>query len=242
MYRLRQVAGGIRFLPPNLPPHASGLQMNNLLKYLFFFCCVKPFVHIVLGINVKNSQNLPRKGPAVLIANHNSHIDTLVLMCLFSTSQLLKVHPVAAMDYFFNTKFRSFVFKTLIGAIAVKRQRTKNSKEDVFAEANQKLAEGHILIFYPEGTRSLDGEIHEFKTGAAHLTKANPDVPIIPIFINGPDKVLPKYDFLPVPIICDVYIGTPLYFGDDTKKEFTEKIFQEVLRLKQTHFEGRNLS
>ena len=216
--------------------------MNNLLKYLFFLLCVKPFVYIVLGISVKNPQNLPRKGPALLIANHNSHIDTLVLMCLFSTSQLLKVHPVAAADYFFNTQFRSFFFKTLIGAIAVKRVRTKTATEDVLAEAKQNLENGHILIIYPEGTRSLDGEIREFKTGAAHLAKSNPDVPVIPIFINGPDKIMPKSDFLPVPFICDVYIGTPMYLGTDTKPEFTEKIFQEVLRLKQMHFEGRNLS
>jgi len=216
--------------------------MNNLLKYLFFLLCVKPFVHVVLGISVKNSENLPRKGPAILIANHTSHIDTLVLMCLFSTSQLLKVHPVAAADYFFNTKFRAFIFRTLIGAIPVKRERAKNSKEDVFAEANQHLKNEHILIIYPEGTRSLDGEIREFKTGAAHLAKTNPDVPVIPIFINGPGKVMPKADFLPVPFICDVYIGTPMCLGTDTKPEFTEKIFQEVLRLKLTHFEGRNLS
>ena len=209
--------------------------MNNLLKYLFFFLCVKPFVHIVLGISVKNPENLPRKGPAILIANHNSHIDTLVLMCLFSMSQLLKVHPVAAADYFFNTRFRSFLFRTLIGAIAVKRERTRNSKEDVFAEAKQNLKKGHLLIIYPEGTRSPDGEIREFKTGAAHLAKSHPDVPVIPIFINGPDKVMPKTDFLPVPFICDVYLGTPMHFGDDSKKDFTEKIFHEVVRLKQMH-------
>ncbi|MCL2349261.1 MAG: 1-acyl-sn-glycerol-3-phosphate acyltransferase [Planctomycetaceae bacterium] len=211
--------------------------LNNILKYLFFFLFVKPFVHVVLGISVKNSQNLPRKGPAILIANHNSHIDTLVLMCLFSTSQLLQVHPVAAMDYFFNTRLRSFLFKALIGAIAVKRERIKNLKEDVFAEAKQNLKNGHILIIYPEGTRSPDGEIREFKTGAAHLAKSNPDLPVIPIFINGPDKVMPKSDFLPVPFICDVYIGVPMSLGADSKKEFTEKIFQEVLRLRQLHFE-----
>jgi 1-acyl-sn-glycerol-3-phosphate acyltransferase len=214
--------------------------MNNILKYLFFFLCVKPFVHIVLGISVKNAQNLPQKGPAILIANHNSHIDTLVLMCLFSTSQLLKVHPVAAADYFFNTKFRAFVSKMLIGAIAVKRVRAKNTTEDVLAEAKQSLKNGHILIIYPEGTRSLDGEIRGFQSGAAHLAKFNPDVPVVPIYINGPDKIMPKSDFLPVPFICDVYIGTPMYLGVDTKQEFTDKIYQEVLQLKQMHFEGRN--
>ena len=92
--------------------------MKHIMKYLFFLVCVRPFVHIVFGVNVKNPHNLPLSGPAILVANHNSHIDTLVLMCLFTIAQVLKVNPVAAEDYFFNTRFRSFVFKTLLGAIA----------------------------------------------------------------------------------------------------------------------------
>ncbi len=212
--------------------------MNNVLKFLFFFVCVKPFVHVVLGVSVKNAENLPQAGPAILIANHNSHIDTLVLMCLFSTPRLLAIHPVAAMDYFFNTKVRAFFFKTLIGAIAVKRIREKNAKEDIFAAANQALKDGHILIIYPEGTRGTDNEIGKFKTGAAHLAKAHPDTPVIPIFINGPDKILPKHDFLPVPFICDLYVGRPMLFGQDGKKEFTDKIHQEVLRLQHLHRGG----
>ena len=215
-------------------------KMKSILKYLFFLLCVKPFIHVVFGINVKNPQNLPRNGPAILVANHNSHIDTLVLMCLFTTPQLLKVNPVAAMDYFFNTGFRSFLFKTLLGAIAIKRHKRMFSREDIFAEINQNLKEGHTLIIYPEGTRSMDSEIQEFKTGVAHLAKSNPEVPVVPIFINGPDRIMPKYDSLPVPFICDVHIGAPMHIEGDTKRQFTERVYREVLKLKQTHYEGRN--
>ena len=214
--------------------------MRQMLKYLFFLLCVKPFIYIVFGVNVKNPQNLPLTGPAILVANHNSHIDTLVLMCLFTTAQVLKANPVAAEDYFFNTRFRSFVFKTLLGAIAIKRYGTGFSREDIFAEINQSLEDGHILIIYPEGTRSMDGEVQEFKSGVAHLARLNPDVPVVPIFINGPDRIMPKYDSLPVPFICDVYVGEPMHFGTSTKKEFTAQIYCEVLKLKQAHFEGRN--
>ncbi|MDR1744164.1 MAG: 1-acyl-sn-glycerol-3-phosphate acyltransferase [Planctomycetota bacterium] len=214
--------------------------MNALVKYLFFALIVKPFAHVVLGISVRNPQNLPRSGPAILVANHNSHMDTLVLMCLFSASQVLKVNPVAAQDYFFNTRFRSFAFRTLLGAIAIKRRGTGGAREDVFAEMRQSLKDGHILIIYPEGTRSMDGEMREFKTGVAHLAWANPDVPVVPIFINGPDRIMPKYDSLPVPFICDVHIGKPRRIGSSTKKEFTEAIYRDVLKLKQAHFEGRN--
>ena len=214
--------------------------MNTILKYLFFLLFVKPFVSIVFGVNVKNHRHLPRKGPAILVANHNSHIDTLVLMCLFTTARLLKVNPVAAEDYFFNTRFRSFLFKTLLGAIAIKRHRTGFSKEDIFAEINRSLENGHILIIYPEGTRSMNSEIQEFKTGVAHLARSHPGVPVVPVFINGPDRIMPKYDSLPVPFICDVYVGEPMRIGADTKREFTGKIYREVLQLKQMHFEGRN--
>ena len=215
--------------------------MNNVLKYLFFLLVIRPFVYVVFGVNVKNIHNLPVCGPAILVANHNSHIDTLVLMSLFTTTRLLKVNPVAAEDYFFDTRIRTFLFKTLFGAIAIKRQRKGLARGDIFSEIQQSLENGHILIIYPEGTRSLNSEIQEFKTGVAHLAKSNPDVPVIPIFINGPDRIMPKYDSLPVPFICDVHIGRPMHIGDRSRKEFTGKIYRQVLAMKQAHFEGRNL-
>jgi len=209
--------------------------MKNLLKYLFFLLVVKPFVYIVLGINVKNPENLPVDGPAIIVANHNSHIDTLVLMCLFPACMIGKINPVAAADYFFNTKFKCFVFKTLLGAIALKRRNEGFSKENIFEEINEKLKNGHILIVYPEGTRSMDSELQEFKTGVAHLVKSNSDVPVIPIYINGPDKVLPKYDAFFVPHICDIYIGEAMNYGCRNKQEFMQEIKDRVIALREEH-------
>ncbi len=207
----------------------------NLLKYLFYLIIVKPFIYIVLGVNVRNAQNLPKKGPAILIANHNSHIDTLILMSLFPIEMINKVNPVAAADYFFNTKFRRFVFKKLIGAIALKRHNKKFSKEDIFSEISQNLKDEHIIILYPEGTRGNDNEIQEFKNGIAHIAKANPDVPIIPIYINGPDKILPKYDYLLVPFISDIYVGERIWYDNSATKEFTHKVQNQILELKAQH-------
>ncbi len=209
--------------------------MRNFLKYCFFLFFVKPFIYIVLGVNVKNPENLPKNGPAIIVANHNSHIDTLVLMCLFPVCMIGQINPVAAADYFFNTKFRSFVFKTLLGAIALKRHKGGFSKEDIFKEVNENLQNGHILIVYPEGTRSMDSELQEFKTGVAHLVKSNPDVPVIPVYINGPDKVLPKYDSFLVPHICDIYVGEALHYGSSNKQEFMQEIKDRVVALREEH-------
>ena len=207
----------------------------NLLKYLFYLIIVKPFVFVVLGVNVRNAQNLPKQGPAILIANHNSHIDTLILMSLFPIEMINKVNPVAAADYFFNTKFKRFLFKKLIGAIALKRYHKKFSREDILDEVNQNLKNGHIIILYPEGTRGNDNEIQEFKNGIAHIAKANPDVPIIPVYINGPDKILPKYDNIIVPFISDIYIGEKMFYDNSATKEFTSVLHDKVIELKAQH-------
>ena len=83
-------------------------MFDKILKYLFFLFIVKPYIHFVLGVNVNDADKLPKisAGPSIIVANHNSHVDTLLLMSLFSLPQILKIHPVAAADYFCNTKLK----------------------------------------------------------------------------------------------------------------------------------------
>ena len=190
---------------------------------------------VVFGLNVRGAENLPEDGPAILVANHNSHIDTMLLMSIFPMRMISKINPVAAADYFFNTKFRKFLFKTLIGAIPLKRSGFV--KEDIFADVNEVLKNNHIVIIYPEGTRSMTHEIGDFKNGIYHLVKNNPNVPVIPIYMNGPDRIMPKYDSLIVPHICDSYIGKPLYYKDYNSREFTQAAHDSVVELKKIHTE-----
>lgn len=209
----------------------------KVLKYFFFMLFVKPFIHLVLGVNVSGIEYLPKidKGPSIIIANHNSHIDTLLLMSLFSCSQILKIHPVAAADYFCNTKFKSFVFKTLLGLIPIERKVRKASKGEIFKNINDALRSGESIIIYPEGTRGEDNTIKSFKSGVAHIAKMNPNVPVVPMFINGPDRILPKGEFLFVPFVADVYASEPIFYDDASTKEFTEKIKSAVELLKKEH-------
>lgn len=209
----------------------------NFIKYFIFFIFVKPFIYLVLGVNVTGIDKLPKidKEPSIIVANHNSHIDTLLLMSLFTCSQILKIHPVAAADYFCNTKFKTFVFTKLLGIIPIQRKVRKAKEEEIFKDINETLRKGETIIIYPEGTRGETNELAKFKSGVAHIARMNPGIPVIPIFINGPDKILPKTDFMWVPFISDVYVGDKMYWDDTTTKEFTDKIRYAVGELKLEH-------
>ena len=211
--------------------------LQKILKYLFFFCFVKPYIYLVLGVNVSGVDNLPKisKGPSIIVANHNSHIDTLLLMSLFSCNQILKIHPVAAADYFCNTKLKSFLFKTLLGLIPLKRKFGKTTKEELFKEINAALKDGETIIIYPEGTRGNDNTIQEFKSGVAHIAAMNPEVPVVPFYINGPDRILPKGAILWVPFIADVYVAEAIYYDGTPTKIFTGRIKAAVEKLKEEH-------
>lgn len=83
---------------------------DGILRFLFFLTIVRPIILVVLGFNVRRRELLPTGGPAIIVANHNSHLDTMVLMTLFPMSILHLIHPVAAADYFLKKRFDRVVF------------------------------------------------------------------------------------------------------------------------------------
>lgn len=208
--------------------------MNKTLKYFFFALVVKPLVYVILGLNVRNGDKLPQNGPVILVANHSSHIDTLILMSLFKLKTVLTIYPIAAKDYFLKTKFRSWFFLNVIGIIPIERNAKKVTRTNPFEGATQLLKSGNIVIVFPEGTRSITDELGEFKKGVALFAKLNPEVPVIPIYMNGPGKVLPKGASFLVPFICDVYIGDELYWNENTD-EFMKVLRNSIEKLSIQH-------
>lgn len=212
-------------------------MLKKIIKYIFFLIFVKPFIYLVLGVNVSGIDNLPKvsKEPSIIVTNHNSHVDILLLMSLFTCSQILNIHPVAAADYFCNTKLKAFIFKTLIGIIPLDRKVKKVHKEEMFKDINTALSNNETVIIFPEGTRGEDNTIKNFKSGIGHIAQMNPDVKVYPMYINGPDKILPKSDFLWVPFICDVYAAEPIAYDNTSPKEFAQRLQDIVIGLKDEH-------
>jgi 1-acyl-sn-glycerol-3-phosphate acyltransferase len=185
--------------------------MIKLLQALFFLFVVRPLVAIVLGVKIRSSERLPMEGPAIIAANHNSHLDTLTLMSLWPLSRVHQVRPVAAADYFLKNAKLAWFSLNIMHIIPIDRQR-KEKDSDPLAEPTQALARNEIVVLFPEGSRGEPEQLSRFKSGVARLVERNPEAPIIPIFMHGLGKALPRGDFLLVPFFVDVVIGEPIYW------------------------------
>jgi 1-acyl-sn-glycerol-3-phosphate acyltransferase len=191
-----------------------------VFQQLFFLLIVRPMVLVVLGLNVRHRERIPIKGPAIVVSNHNSHLDTLVLMTLLPWPLLRQLRPVAAKDYFLRNRLLAWFALNIMHIIPLEREII-DRHQDPLAACSEALQNGDILILFPEGSRGDPEQMGTFKSGIAHLAKRHPDVPITPIFLHGLGKALPKGDALFVPFFCDVFVGEPMQWTGDRQSFMT---------------------
>jgi 1-acyl-sn-glycerol-3-phosphate acyltransferase len=188
-------------------------QATHPLRLLFLALVARPLALVFAGADVVGRERLPRRGPAILAANHNSHVDTLLLLAMFPPATLGRVRPVAAADYFLKGPLVSWISRRLIGITPVSRAVARGA--DVLAPAKAALDAGDILLIFPEGTRGCAEEMAPLKAGIARLAEAYPSAPVIPVWIQGAGRVLPKGARVPVPMNCCVLVGEPLAWTGD---------------------------
>lgn len=194
--------------------------MGKIIRFIFFGVIARFVALIVLGLNVRHRERLPKGGPCIIVANHNSHLDTITLMTLLPLKLLPRVHPVAAADYFLRNRLLAWFALTVIGIVPINRER-KRPDEDLLAPVREALARGDILIFFPEGSRGEPEKLTDFKSGIARLAAEFPQVPVVPIFMHGLGKALPKGEAILVPFFIDVFVGEPLTGSRDREAFMT---------------------
>ncbi|WP_290649150.1 SDR family oxidoreductase [Aquisalimonas sp.] len=178
------------------PGYLRALKRTN-------FAMMRMVAKHYLRLQCSGWQHVPQKGPFIVAANHSSHIDTGVLLCALG-SRAHKVHPIAAADYWFRNRMLSWVLHASLEAIPFDRW-SRNIPKSISLPV-EVLRQGHSLIFYPEGSRSPDGEMQPFKNTVGLLVLAS-GAPILPAYVSGTHQALPKGKALMRPHPVRVHFG-----------------------------------
>jgi 1-acyl-sn-glycerol-3-phosphate acyltransferase len=163
----------------------------------------------------------------IIAANHNSHVDIMILFRLFEISRIDKIRTIAAKGYFAKG-FKGYIAKIFFNTVLVDRS---SSSRKTFEVLKKEIQRGNSLIIFPEGTRGQPGVINTFKSGIGEISIDFPDVPIYPVCLSGAEKTLPKGTCIPVPFNIKIKILAPVYGRDHlsaNRKESRKKITSEI--------------
>jgi 1-acyl-sn-glycerol-3-phosphate acyltransferase len=175
----------------------------------------------------------PVPAQRVYFANHSSNGDFVLLWTALPLPLRRRTRPVAALDYWLTSPLRAFIGREVFNAVLIDR-RPEARTEDPVAQMAAALDQGASLIIFPEGQRnSSDAPLLPFKSGLYHLAKARPGVDLVPVWIANLNRVMPKGEVIPVPLICTLTFGAPLHLTDDEPKEaFLARATESLLALK----------
>jgi 1-acyl-sn-glycerol-3-phosphate acyltransferase len=176
----------------------------------------------------------PKAEQRIYFANHQSHFDWVLIWASLPRELRAMTRPIAARDYWTSSPFKHWITREVFNAVYVSRQRTDD--EDPLEPLMEALRNGDSLVIFPEGTRGNKDDPAFFKAGLFHLAEAFPAVQLIPAWIDNVQRVMPKGEVVPVPILCSVTFGAPLQLqADEDKRSFLDRARQAVMELRDIH-------
>ena len=168
----------------------------------------------------------------IYFANHTSHFDFLVLWGVMPPALRALTRPVAAKDYWEAGRLRRYLATRIFRAVLIERVSVslRNNPLDIALEA---MGDRYSLIIFPEGTRGAGDEISPFKSGLYHLARKRPDVELVPAYLENLNRILPKGEVLPVPLLSSVTFGPPIRLLEKEPRDaFLARAQEAVLTLR----------
>jgi 1-acyl-sn-glycerol-3-phosphate acyltransferase len=187
---------------------------------------------LLSGATVRWRGSEPDACQRIYFANHTSHLDALVLWSGLPRQLRAVTRPVAAADYWNAGPVRRYV-AGCFNALLIDRHdiSVRNSPLDIML---REIGETHSLIVFPEGSRSPTGELQAFKSGLYYMAKKRPDLEFMPVYLDNLNRILPRGEVLPVPLLSSITIGAPLWLHQGESKDgFLERARQAILQLKE---------
>ena len=170
----------------------------------------------------------PKAEQRIYFANHQSHLDWVLIWAALPRELRARTRPIAARDYWTSSPFKQWLTSAVFNAVYV--SRTRVDEQDPLEPLVAALNAGDSLVIFPEGTRSNKEEPQPFKSGLFHLAEQFPGVQLIPAWIDNVQRVMPKGEVVPVPILCTVTFGAPLQLlQDEDKRAFLDRARAAVL-------------
>jgi len=176
--------------------------------------------------------------PRIYYANHSSHLDFVVIWSALPAGIRHVVRPVAGEDYWLANPVRRYLADQVFRAVLIKRAQPDTSDALVRARASTErmanaLGARNSLIVFPEGTRGTDGEVGAFKSGLYYLSQSRPDVELIPVYLENLNRILPKGEVLPVPMLSRVVFGPALTtIANECREGFLARAREALLQLR----------
>lgn len=191
-------------------------------------------MRILTGTNIHWAGCQPGPTQRIFFANHTSNLDGLVIWAALPPDIRIKTRPVAAHDYW-SGSFRRYLADQVFHAVLIERQHVTVSNNPM-RHIGEALGAGYSLIIFPEGGRQSGADIGSFKSGLYHMAKEYPQIELIPVYIDNMNRVLPKGEILPVPILSSVTFGAPMQLlAGEEKRLFLERTRNAITVMRSDH-------
>ncbi|WP_310565515.1 lysophospholipid acyltransferase family protein [Hydrogenophaga sp.] len=190
------------------------------------------FVRLLTGAQARWHGCPPKAEQRIYFANHQSHADLVLIWAALPQELRSITRPIAAKDYWTASRFKRWITSAVFNAVYVERE--KKGDEDPLAPLIAALESGDSLILFPEGTRGHTEDPQPFKSGLYNLARQFPDVVLVPAWIHNVQRVMPKGEVVPVPVLCSVTFGEPVQLGaDEPRGDFLQRARAAVMALRE---------